>query len=89
MAKTLADMTAEERADCVGMWCDNLVSTADNPHPVVLACVQGERCWILHTDLYGEWSCFSLVSVSPRTDLPRVWTPDGEPVAVEWEQDNE
>ena len=34
MAKTLADMTAEERADCVGMWCDNLVSTADNPQPV-------------------------------------------------------
>ena len=80
MAKTLADMTAEERTDCVGMWCDNLVSTADNPHPVVLACVQGERCWILHTDLYGEWSCFSLVSVSPRFDLPRAWTPDGEPI---------
>ena len=80
MAKTLADMTAEERADCVGMWCDNLVSTADNPKPVVLACVQGERCWILHTDLHGEWSCFSLGSVSPRFDLPRAWTPDGQPV---------
>ena len=79
MAKTLADMTAEERADCVGMWCDNLVSTADNPQPVVLACVQGERCWILHTNLHGEWSCFPLGSVSPRPDLPRVWTPDGEP----------
>ena len=79
MAKTLADMTAEERDDCVGMWCDNLVSTADNPQPVVLACVQGERCWILHTDLHGEWSCFPLGSVSPRPDLPRVWTPDGEP----------
>ena len=79
MAKTLADMTAEERADCVGMWCDNLVSTADNPHPVVLACVQGERCWILHTNLHGEWSCFSLGSVAPRFDLPRAWTPDGEP----------
>ena len=79
MAKTLADMTAEERADCVGMWCDNLVSTADNPKPVVLACVQGGQCWILHTDLNGEWSRFPLGSVSPRPDLPRVWTPDGEP----------
>ena len=79
MAKTLVDMTAEERADCVGMWCDNLVSTAGNPKPVVLACVQGERCWILHTNLHGEWSCFPLGSVSPRPDLPRVWTPDGEP----------
>ena len=89
MAKTLADMTAEERAECVGMWCDNLVSTADNPQPVVLACVQGERCWILHTNLHGEWSCFSLGSVSPRPDLPRAWTPDGEPVPGEWGQGNE
>ena len=79
MAKTLADMTPEERANRVGMWCDNLVSTADNPQPVVLACVQGEQCWILHTNLHGEWSCFSLGSVSPRPDLPRVWTPDGKP----------
>ena len=75
-------MTKEERGYCVGMWRDNLVSTADNPQPVVLACVQGERCWILHTNLHGEWSCFSLGSVSPRFDLPRVWTPDGEPVGT-------
>lgn len=81
MPKTLADMTAEERTACVGMWCDNLVSTADNPRPVVLACVQGEQCWILHTGLHGEWSRFSLGSVSPRYDLPRAWTPDGEPVS--------
>ena len=79
MTKTLADMTAEERAECVGMWCDNLASTADTPQPVVLACVQGERCWILHTDLHGEWSCFPLDRVAPRFDLPRAWTPDGEP----------
>ena len=87
--KTLADMTPEGRANCVGMWCDNLVSTADNPKPVVLACVQGEQCWILHTDLYGEWSCFPLGSVSPRFDLPRAWTPDGEPASEELEQEHE
>ena len=46
---------------------------------MVLACVQGEQCWILHTDLHGEWSRFSLGSVAPRFDLPRAWTPDGEP----------
>lgn len=79
MTKTLADMTAEERQECVGMWCDNLASIADTPQPVVLACAQGERCWILHTDLHGEWSCFSLDRVAPRFDLPRVWTSDGEP----------
>ena len=86
MSRTLADMTPEERKACVGLWCDNLASTAKEPAPVVLACVQGERCWILHTDLHGEWSCFTLDVVAPRMDLPRVWTPNGEPVPGEWEE---
>lgn len=76
---TLADMTPDERLACVGMWCDNLASTAQEPAPVVLAFVQGRLCWVLHTDLHGEWSCFSLGSVSPRVDLPRAWNPDGTP----------
>lgn len=79
MNKTLADMTPEERQACVGMWCDNLASTAKEPTPVVLACVQGERCWILHTDLHGEWSCFTLNVVAPRFDTTRAWNPDGTP----------
>ena len=66
------------------MWCDNLVSAAKTPDPVVLACVQGERCWILHTTLHGNWSCFPLDAVAPRYDLPRAWTPRGEPVDGEW-----
>lgn len=52
---------------------------------MVLACVQGERCWILHTDLHGEWSCFTLNVVAPRLDLPRAWTPNGEPVDMDIE----
>lgn len=82
MVKTLADMTPEARQACVGMWCDNLVSTAKEPAPVVLECVQGELCWVLHIDLHGERSCFSLGGVSPRFDLPRAWNPDGTPVAL-------
>lgn len=90
MVRTLADMTPEERQSCVGMWCDNLVSTAKEPVPVVLACVQGKQCCILHPDLRGEWSCFSLGIVSPRFDLPRAWNPDGTPVpATEWEATDE
>ena len=80
MARTLADMTPEERQSCVGMWCGNLASTAKETTPVVLACVQGEQCWILHTDLHGERSCFPLGSVSPRFDLPRAWSQGGAPV---------
>lgn len=79
MARTLADMTPEEQQECVGMWCDNLASTAQEPAPVVLAGVQGYLCWTLHTDLYGERSRFLLGSVAPRPDLPRAWNPDGTP----------
>ena len=85
MARALADMTPEERQSCVGMWCDNLASTAKEPAPVVLTCVQGETCWVLHADLHGEQSCFSFGSVSPRFDLPRAWNPDGTPVEMEVE----
>lgn len=86
MTRTLADMTLSERQECVGMWCDNLASTAKTPSPVILSCVQGECCWILHTTLYGERSCFPLDAVAPRFDLPRAWTPDGNPAPshVEW-----
>ena len=82
---TLADMTPAERNKCVGMWCDNLASTTKTPSPVVLACVQGERCWVLHATLHGEWSCFLLDAVSPRFDLPRAWTPGGKPVPGVWQ----
>ena len=83
--RTLADMTPSERQKYIGMWCDNLVSTEKAPSPVVLACVQAGSCWILHTTLHGEWSCFPLDAVAPRLDLPRAWTPDGEPVPGVWQ----
>lgn len=83
MARTLADMTPEEQQACVGLWCDNLASAAKEPSQVVLACVQGDLCWVLHTDLHGQWSCFPLDRVAPRPDLPRAWTPDGKPVEAQ------
>ena len=82
MARTLADMTPDERQSSIGMWCDNLVSTADPRRLVVLACVQGERCWILHTSILGERSCFPLDKVAPRFDTIRAWNPDGRPPAL-------
>lgn len=81
MARTLAELVeaGNDPQKYVGMWCDNLVSTAKEPAPVMLACVQGSLCWVLHTDLFGERSRFLLGSVAPRFDLPRAWNSDGTP----------
>lgn len=81
MTSTLADLVeaGNDPQKYVGMWCDNLASTADNPRPVVLAHAERELCWVLHTDLYGERSCFAPYKVVPRFDLPRAWNPDGTP----------
>ena len=76
MAKTLADMTAEERAECVGMWC----SIAGAGRLCVLLSTEndvanlGFSCANEFTILYLRYK-----NVTPRFDLPRAWTPDGEP----------
>lgn len=80
MTKTLADMTAEERADCVGMWCD--VKEFTRPTPIV-------EMWgmevelLVHNNLRGHITeTYEFEHVTPRYDLPRAWTPRGEPVGV-------
>ena len=78
MAKTLADMTAEERADCVGMWAlIEGISLA-----VITEADETSTCVVI----YPEWQSNTVVHlnemVAPRYDLPRVWTPDGEPVPL-------
>lgn len=79
MTRPLSEMTPEERQACVGMWCDNLISAADVPAPVVLACVQGSLCWVLHTNIHGERSTFLLEDIVPRFDIPRAWSSAGSP----------
>ena len=85
MAKTLADMTAEERADCVGMWAehahphyDGLEVIIDSDHDSVttISTKSGQQYIVV-----GE----VMRHITPRFDLPRAWTPDGEPVPGEWE----
>lgn len=87
MTRTLAELVeaGNNPQKYIGMWCDNLASAAQEPALVVLACVQGETCWILHTGIHGERSGFPLESVAPRFDLPRAWNPDGTPVKGKWE----
>lgn len=82
---TLADMTPQERAQCVGMWATNHAYTADGESVGVIACIQHHRVWIIHTDINGEWSVFPTDGITPRPDLPRAWQADGTPPAGEWE----
>ena len=97
---TFADMTPQECAECVGMWCDYT-------DPILMT---GTEKWIIAgratpTRLRnGEprVPCVLLVKpgknhpflcnaklneVAPRRDLPRAWHPDGQPPQGEWEDD--
>ena len=85
MTKTLADMTAEERADCVGMWCD----VARGARAVIVNAKEQDYCWVIHPEDGGNVATCRNKMINPRPDLLRAWTPDGEPVPGEWEQDNE
>ena len=70
MTKTLADMTADERADCVGMWCDVIGFT--RPTPIVY--IWGEEVELLiYNNLRGHVTeTYDFSSVTPRFDLPRL-----------------
>ena len=81
MTKTLADMTAEERAECVGMWAD----TTGQGLGVVVNATEPSDCWVLFPEGGGRVATCHNQRVTPRPDLPRVWTPDGEPIPGEWE----
>ena len=81
MTKTLADMTAEERADCVGRWA--LIEGINLA--VIVEVDETDTCVVI----YPEWQSNTAVHlnemVAPRFDLPRAWTPDGEPVPMKKE----
>lgn len=79
MSRTLADVTPAERAACVGMWCE-----ISGRHLAVLADIweHGEG-GVVHSN--ADLSCYDFAELAPRFDLPRAWTPEGEPVAGEWE----
>lgn len=82
MTKTLADMTEEERTQCVGMWCEDVEGA--------LGIYLGEAVnneWVgvcVHPpSIYPFSSVFQ--DLTPRPDLPRAWGADGTPPAGEWE----
>ena len=85
--RTLADMTPQERKECVGMWCD----FPDPDERTNLAIYVGDSlkhhgfCELIHEGKLGTITLPE--TLTPRPDLPRAWTPDGTPPAGEWEDD--
>ena len=82
MTKTLADMTPQERANCVGMWCEN-----EDGYPCVYMGDHISRAWlgICASPRFSCTQALALGALIPRFDPPRAWTPDGTPVAGDWE----
>ena len=74
---TLADLTPEERAKCKGMWVS--YQTLLGEHQAIY-----EDDNVLFEPGYGLFTV-PLHHITPRDDLPRAWTPDGQPVPGEWE----
>lgn len=84
MPKTLADMTPEQRQQCVGMWFDTIFGLG------ILEALQEEPKEgdpfgrFMHPDR-GSWHTETLKGLTPRHDLPRAWNPDGTPPEVDQE----
>ena len=85
--RTLADMTPQERAECVGMWGQHrtlglvIISTTDG---IQSRGINVEIVRFLHDDRpIITWEPTN--SIIPRDDLPRAWQADGQPPAGEWE----
>ena len=88
MAKTLADMTAEERADCVGMWASHQ-GHEDKDEPCgnlgIISEIDRDYAWIAFPKESAETYVFDLEDLIPRYVLPRAWMPDGQPVPMKKE----
>lgn len=86
MTRTLADMTPAERDEHVGMWCEDMDGDL-----VILecSCVKREDGQVVVEALYPPTRDrleYRASELTPRLDLPRAWTPSGEPVPGEWEE---
>ena len=83
---TLADMTPEQRQQCVGMWCD----FPDPDERTNLAIYVGDSlkhhgfCELIHEGKLGTITLPE--TLTPRPDLPRAWQADGTPPAGDWEE---
>lgn len=82
--RTLADMTEEERAECVGMWAETSNGLAIIIEPFY---TDGVLDTTVVFSLKPEVKIEQRIAAytTPRPDMPRAWMPDGTPVAGDWE----
>lgn len=82
MTRTLADMTP---ADYVGMWCEDPDGDLVILDRVYELRVDGQVAVSVFHPPSGDRLRYLAPELTPRLDLPRAWTPSGEPVPGEWE----
>lgn len=83
---TLADMTEEERKECVGMWAETSNGLGIIIEPFF---TDGVLDTTVVFSLKPEVKIEQRIAAytTPRFDLPRAWQADGTPPAGEWEED--
>ena len=77
---TFADMTQDERVQCKGLWCSYETPTGKRAaiiYEFPLGDIR-EKETVLFDPLWG-YVRYKNIDITLRDDLPRVWTPDGQP----------
>lgn len=85
--KTLADMTPGECIEYVGTWCEDIcgdryIFLGNTARDEETGAPMGSFLDTLEADIIDA----PLAAFATRHDLPRAWTPDGDPPAGEWEE---
>lgn len=85
--KTLADMTAGERIKYVGTWCEDIygdlyIFLGNTARDEETGAPMGIFLDTEASDIIDA----PLAAFATRHDLPRAWTPDGDPPAGGWEE---
>lgn len=79
--KTLADVPWGERINYVGMWAEGPEFKVSGQLFVIAAInhYSTQSVIVVHPNIKATSSEFSADSVIPREDIPRAWTPNGQP----------
>lgn len=86
---SLADLSAQQRLECVGMWVEyipGILAEGDVRLGVLVYCEDSyAEAAVLRPDFASDmyWAQFKIVY--PLYDLPRAWTPSGHPAGQEQE----
>lgn len=81
--RTFADMTPDEIDQCAGMWVETQAFNQPRLAIFLDRLAQRNEAIILRTDNRQKFLTH-LHKLTPRFDLPRAWTPAGDPVPGEW-----